>query len=159
MIIRALYPPWEINKYDSIGELSFNHNISKSSSTLFHSHNWSSEHHSPQCHIRICGANIQGPHSFSGFSTRRKLISFGRASIYWWFSLWQRHARHSSSSKTGRYSPRKHLLLFFIFSSGTRSAAVLYQHSIRSQTLLAKNPSTTSHISAQHSFLGNLKEN
>ena len=38
------------------------------------------------------------------------------------------------------------------------SAAVFNQHSIRSQTLLAKDPSTTSHISAQHSFLGNLKE-
>ena len=102
------------NKYDSIGELSFNHNISKSSSTPFYSHNWSSEHHSPQCHIRICGkhsgATLPFALSFSGFSTRRKLISFGRASIYWWFSLWQRHARHSSSSKTGRYSPRKHLL-------------------------------------------------
>ena len=79
-----------------------------------YSHNWSSEHHSPQCHIRICGkhsgATLPFALSFSGFSTRRKLISFGRASIYWWFSLWQRHARHSSSSKTGRYSPRKHLL-------------------------------------------------
>ena len=41
---------------------------------------------------------------------------------------------------------------------GTHSAAVFNQHSIRSQTLLAKDPSTTSHISAQHSFLGNLKE-
>ena len=41
---------------------------------------------------------------------------------------------------------------------GTHSATVFNQNSIRSQTLSAKNPSTTSHISAQHSFLGNLKE-
>ena len=42
---------------------------------------------------------------------------------------------------------------------GTHSATVFNQNSIRSQALSAKNPSTTSHISAQHSFLGNLKEN
>ena len=42
---------------------------------------------------------------------------------------------------------------------GTHSAAVFNQHSIRSQTPLAKDPSTTSHISAHHFFQGNLKEN
>ena len=41
---------------------------------------------------------------------------------------------------------------------GTHSAAVFNQHSICCQTLSAKNPSTTSHISSQHSFLGNMKE-
>ena len=150
------------NKYDSIGELSFNRNISKCSSTPCYSQNWSSELHSPQCHIEYV-ANIQGPLRLSPFRSqafRPEGNSFLSGEL--------RYIDGSACDKgtPGTPPPLKQaaIPLASTYSSsslsppGSHSAAVFNQHSIRSQTLSAKNPSTTSHIISQHSFLGNMKE-
>ena len=108
-------------------------------------------------------ANIQGPLCLSPF---RSQAFRPEEKSFLWGELRCIDGSACDKGTPGTPPPLKQaaIPLASTFSSsslslpGTHSAAVFIQHSIRSQTLSAKNPSTTSHISAQHSFLGNLKE-